>query len=134
MFLFTEGVIEDEPYPFRFAGYQTSSGWKPIRIWLSNGELSIIDLRLGTLFENGAWMRVLTYDGELSTLTEDLMIIQGFPASEGSPGGSLNVPLEMIIALSVVFGAACTLAGTVTTYLLMRSKQRYETRGEPSKT
>ncbi len=124
LFLFTEGVIEDTPYPFNFAGYQTSNGWKPIRIWLSNGELSVIDLRLGTLFENGAWMCVLTYDGELSTLTEDLMITQGFPTSAGSPTGSTDAPLEIIIALSVILGAACTLAGAVTTYLIMHSKQR----------
>jgi hypothetical protein len=134
LFLFTEGIIEDEPYPFRFAGYQTSNGWKPIRIWLSKGELSRIDLRLGTLFGNGAWMCVLTYDGELSLLTQDLMITQGFATSAGSSTSSTDVPLETIIALSVILGAACTLAGAVVTYLITRSKQHDEPRKGASET
>lgn len=118
LFLFTKGTIEEDPQPFRLAGYQTSNGWKPIRIWLSNGELSKIDLRIGELLKDGAWMCALNYDGELHALTDDLIITE----EAFTPANSTNIPLEIIIVLSAILGAACTLAGVVVTYLIMRSK------------
>lgn len=124
LFLITEGAIQDEYYPLRLAGYQTPNGWKPIRAWLSNGELSKIDLRIGELLKGGAWMSVLTYTGSLSVLTEDLMITEEAIASINL----INTPLETIIALSVFLGATCTLAGVVVTFLIMRSKWSTETR------
>ncbi|MFB0543652.1 MAG: hypothetical protein ACETVR_02610, partial [Candidatus Bathyarchaeia archaeon] len=123
LFLLTEGAIQDEYYPLRLAGYQTSNGWRPIRAWLSNGELSKIDLRIGELLKDGAWLSVLTYNGSLSALTEDLMITEEATASINL----INIPLETIIALSVFLGATCTLAGVVVTFLIMRPKWSAET-------
>lgn len=88
-------------------GYQTSNGWKPIRIWLSNGELSKIDLRIGELLNDGAWMCALNYDGDLHALTDDLIITK----EAFTPANSTNIPLEIIMVLSAILGAACTLAG-----------------------
>jgi len=122
LFLLTEDVIQDDYYPLRLAKYQTPNGWKPIRAWLSNSELSKIDLRIGELLKDGAWMSVLTYNGSLSALTEDLMITEEDIASINL----INTPLETIIALSMILGATCTLAGTIVTFLMMRSKQSRE--------
>jgi hypothetical protein len=123
LFLFTKGTIQDEYYPLRMAGYQTPDGWKPIKSWLSNGELSKIDLRIGELLKDGAWMSALRYNGSLSALTDDLMITE----EAVTPTNSANVHLETIIALSVILGATCTLAGVAITFLITRSKQRIET-------
>jgi len=128
LFLFTKGTMEEDPQPFRLAGYQTSDGWKPIRIWLSNGELSKIDLRIGELFKDGAWMCVLTYEGELNALMDDLMITE----ETFTHVNSTSIPLEIIIVLSAILGAACTLAGVVVAYLLItRSKKKSEMQRKP---
>ncbi|KPV63209.1 MAG: hypothetical protein AOA65_1408 [Candidatus Bathyarchaeota archaeon BA1] len=120
LFILTEGSIQDGYHPLRMAGYQTPNGWEPIKIWLSSGELSKIDIRIGGLLNDGAWLTVLTYNGRLDALTDDLMIAEEAitPTNQGS------TPLGFIIALSVILGATCTLAGVVTTFLIMRSKER----------
>jgi len=123
LFLFTKTPVEDEYPPFSLAGYQTPNGWKPISVWLSNGKLSKIDLRIGELLKDGAWMSVLTYEGRLNMLTEDLMIVEESLASA-------SVPLEMVIALSMIFGAVCTLAIVVVTYLITCSSRSLKFRGK----
>jgi len=55
---------------------------KPIQFKLSKGYPSKIDLRLGELFDEEAWLTVLRYKGNLGLLREDLMIASGATESE----------------------------------------------------
>lgn len=123
LFLLTEGKVDKDYQPMRKAYYQIpGKSWKPIEFVLSKGDLSKIDLRIGELFEDGAWLTVLKYDGNLSWLTRDLMI-----AEEAiNPATTVEVEVIMpstLIALCILLGAACTLAGVVCTLLIKRSKK-----------
>ncbi|MBE0512067.1 DUF2330 domain-containing protein [Candidatus Bathyarchaeota archaeon] len=123
LFLLTEGKVDKDYQPMRKAYYEIpGKNWKPIEFVLSKGDLSKIDLRIGELFEDGAWLTVLKYDGNLSWLTRDLMI------SEEALNPATTVDVELIlpstlIALCILLGAACTLAGVVCTLLITRSKK-----------
>jgi len=91
---------------------------------LSKGDLSKIDLRVGEIFQHKAWLTVLKYDGKVSSLNKDLMI-SGYTPTEPT----INVEVSLsptIIVLSILLGAASTLAGVVSTLLITRSKPRKE--------
>jgi hypothetical protein len=123
LFLLTEGKVDNDYQPMQRAYYQVlGESPKPIEFLLSKGDISKIDLRIGELFEDGAWLTVLKYDGKLSWLTRDLMI-----AEEAlNPADTLNVEVILpstLIALCILLGAACTLAGVVCTLLITRSKK-----------
>jgi len=123
LFLLTEGKVDEDYQPMERAYYQIpGESWKPIEFVLSKGDLSKIDLRIGELFEEGAWLTVLTYEGNLSWFTRDLMI------SEEALTPATTVKVEVIlpstlIALCILLGAACTLAGVVCTLLITRLKK-----------
>ena len=123
LFLLTEGKVNKDYQPMSRTYYQVLGGSpKPIEFVLSKGDLSKIDLRIGELFEDGAWLTVLKYDGRLNLLTRDLMI-----AEEAlNPADTLNVEVILpstLIALCILLGAACTLAGVGCTLLITRSKK-----------
>jgi len=123
LFLLTEGKVEKDYQPMQKASYQVpGKNPKPVELLLSRGELSKIDLRIGELFEDKAWLTVLNYDGKLSWLTMDLMV-----AEEAlNPATTVNVELTLpstMIALCILLGAACTLAGVVCTLLVTRYKR-----------
>jgi len=93
--------------PFRLASYIVSGGQsQPIQFVLSRGDLSRIDLRIGELLPEGAWLSVLKYEGSLSYLERDLMMAESaFNPSVGSPQ---TVVVEMpygVLALFFVLGA-----------------------------
>ncbi|NIR86784.1 DUF2330 domain-containing protein [Candidatus Bathyarchaeota archaeon] len=129
LFLLTEGKVNKDYQPMRRAYYQIlGENSKPIEFVLSKGDLSKIDLRIGELFEEGAWLTVLTYEGSLGSLTRDLMI------AEDALDLATPVDIEVIlpstlIALCILLGAACTLAGVVCTFLITRSKKGASTSG-----
>jgi len=125
LFILTEDKIDEDQFPFQKARYRFAEGrWKPIEFVLSKGDLSKIDLRIGEIFEYKAWLTVLTYNGEVSSLVKDLMISSDLPAE---PTINVEVSLPpLIIALSILLGAVSTLAGAVVTLLLTRSKPRRE--------
>ncbi|MFP3984906.1 MAG: DUF2330 domain-containing protein [Candidatus Bathyarchaeia archaeon] len=120
LFILTEDKIDEDYFPFHKAGYTLlEGGWKPIEFVLSKGDLSKIDLRIGEIFQHKAWLTVLKYDGKASWLTKDLMI-SAAPTIEPT----VNVEVSWsptIIVLSVVLGAASTLAGVISTLLITRS-------------
>lgn len=121
LFLLTEGKVEKDYQPMQRTYYQVqghTSGL--IEFMLSKGDLSKIDLRIGELFEDGAWLTVLTYDGNLSWLTRDLMISREALKPASTVQVEVNLP-STLIALSILLGAACTLAGVVSTLLITRS-------------
>lgn len=120
LFLLTEGKVDKDYQPLRRAYYRVpGKNPKPIEFILSKGDLSKIDLRIGELFEDRAWLTVLKYDGKLSWLTRDLMV-----AEEAlNPATTVTVELILpstLIALCILLGAACTLAGVVCTLLVKR--------------
>jgi hypothetical protein len=123
LFLLTEEKVDEDYQPMQLAYYQVlGERPKPIEFLLSKGDLSKIHLRIGELFEEGAWLTVLKYDGKLSWLTRDLMI-----AEEAlNPADTLKVQIILpstLIALCILLGAACTIAGVVCTLLITRSKK-----------
>ncbi|RLI42207.1 hypothetical protein DRO59_04855 [Candidatus Bathyarchaeota archaeon] len=123
LFLLTEAQVNEDYQPMQKAYYRVVGEIsKPIEFVLSKGELSKIDLRIGELFDDGAWLTVLKYDGNLSWLTRDLMITE----EALNPAATVNVEITLpttLIALCILLGAACTLIGVVCTLLIMRSKK-----------
>lgn len=128
LFLLTEGKVNKDYPPMQKAQYRIlGQSSKPIEFVLSKGDLSKIDPRIGELFEDGAWLSVLKYEGSLSWLTRDLMIVE----EALNPTTTVNVEVILpstLIVLCILLGATCTLAGVVCTFLIMRSKK------EPTKT
>jgi len=121
LFLITEDKVNKDYWPMRKALYRVNGGTsQQIEFVLSKGDLSKIDLRIGELFQDGAWLTVLTYRGELNLLTRDIMI------SEEGLNPALNVEVTVpsaVIVLSFLLGTVSTLAGVVATLLITRSKK-----------
>lgn len=126
LFLLTEDKLENPGYPMNLASYQVSQGiWQPIQFTLSTGELSTVDLRLSDLLPDGAWLSVLTYQGNLGSLTKDVMIAAEDFNSSGNPAPNYIVvlPTEMI-ALLFLLGAASALAGVGIAFLIARVSRK----------
>jgi hypothetical protein len=126
LFLLTENKLENVRYPMNLAYYQTSQTiWRPVQFMLSTGELSKVDLRLSELLPDGAWLTVLTFQGDLGSLTKDVMsAMEDF----GSPSISTTkyiviLPTEMLVLLFVL-GAASALIGAGITLLATRSSRK----------
>ena len=127
LFLLTKGKIQSFHFPFyapyyplKIAYYRTGNHRAPIQFNLTNGQLSIIDLRIGELFEGEAWLTVLEYEGQLSGLTRDLMIAKG--ATTTSDG--LNVTGNIIyMLLGVIVGVICASIGVGLTFLIMHVRR-----------
>jgi len=124
LFVLTEDKIELVDYFFfHKASYRVLMGsWKPIEFVLSKGDLSKIDLRIGEIFQFQAWLTVLKYNGQASWLNKDLMI-SATPTTEPTVNVEVSLPPTMIV-LSILLGAASTLAGVISTLLINRSKLR----------
>ena len=126
LFLLTENKLENVRYPMNLAYYQTSQTiWRPVQFMLSTGELSKVDLRLSELLPDGAWLTVLTYQGNLGSLTKDVMIAVEDFSSPWSPATKFIVvlPTEMLVLLFVL-GAASALAGVGITLLVTRASRK----------
>jgi len=126
LFLLTENKLENVGYPMNFAYYQTSQTiWRPVQFMLSTGELSKIDLRLSELLPDGAWLTVLTYQGNLGSLTKDIMIAAEDFSSPWNPITKYIVilPNEMLV-LFFILGAVCALAGAGITWGLVSRASR----------
>lgn len=123
LFLITEGKVNKDYSPMQKAHYRGL--WQPyptIEFMLSKGDLSKIDLRITEMFQYGAWLTVLKYNGKLHLLTRDLMISE----EALNPATTINVEVTMpptLIAICVLLGATSTLAGVITTLLVTRSKK-----------
>ncbi len=125
LFLLTNGKVEKDYSPLQKVFYQFPEGFKPIEFVLSKGELSRIDLRIGKLFNEMAWLTVLQYEGSPSWITADLMITEEAinPAATSEP--IVNVDLELVFPAAIVgffilLGGAITLAAVVCTVLILR--------------
>lgn len=122
LFLLTNSQIENHGYspyyPLTLAYYRSPTKSEPIQFKLTKGELAIIDLRMSELFENGAWLTVLKYNGPMSWLTKDLMIVESNITPEDASTG--NMTQSMI--LGALIGILCTLAGATFVYLMTRVK------------
>lgn len=117
LFLLTKEKVNGGYLPFERAYYKIlGQSPKPIELQLSKGELSKIDLRIGELFDQKAWLTVLKYEGEISKLTYDLMITEkNFNSTEENFNLYDTINLEaalpfMLIALCIFLSAACMLA------------------------
>lgn len=126
LFVLTEDKLVGDHSPFQKAVYNFAlGGSKPIELVLSKGDLSKIDLRIGEIFQYKAWLEVLKYDGKASWLNKDLMI----SGVDQTPETTTNIDvsfLPILIVLSILVGAVCTLAGVVVTLLVTSSKPRKE--------
>jgi hypothetical protein len=121
LFLITEDKVDKDYWPMQKAMYEVYGGTsQSIEFVLSKGDLSRIDLRIGELFPNGAWLTVLRYEGRLDLLTKDLMI------SEDVSNPAINVEVTVpttLIVLCFLLGAASTLGGVITAFLITRSRK-----------
>jgi len=128
LFLITEDKVNKDYWPMQKAMYTVDGGTsQPIEFTLSKGDLSKTDLRIGELFQGGAWLTVLRYEGSLSFLTRDIMVSEDALASTGDVVAP-DVNVEVIvpttpIVLSFILGTLSALAGVVTTFLITRSKK-----------
>lgn len=126
LFVLTEDKIAKDYSPFQKVGYRLpEGGWTPIEIVLSKGDLAKIDLRIGEVFQYKAWLTALKYNGKVSWLDRDLMV----SGVAQTPETTINVDVSfspILIALSILLGAASTLAGVVATLLVKSSKPRKE--------
>lgn len=75
LFLITKHIINYGYPPLIKAQYYVEEFAGLLEFEMFKEELFYIDSRIGELFEDTAWMTVLVYDGPLSTLTKDLVII-----------------------------------------------------------
>ena len=127
LFVLTEDKINDGYLPFHQATYRVADGsGQPIEFVLSKGELSQIDRRIGELFGDKAWLSVLRYQGDVGSLTEDLMIT-GYTPPDTPIDVNVAIP-PLIIGLATLLGAASTLVIVVLTLLITRRKSRATTR------
>jgi len=129
LFLLTKEKVNGDHLPLQKAYYQIlGQSPKPIEFPISKGELSKIDLRIGELFDDGAWLTVLKYEGNLSWLTQDLMITE----ESLSPSNTISVEVTLpatLVALCIFLGAACALAGVVCAlYISSASLKKSETK------
>ena len=124
LFLLTNSEVEDNLYssyqPLKLGHYISLTKWEAIKFSLTNGELSIIDLRLGELFEDKAWLTVLKYDGKTSGLTKDLMIAK----SDIAPDTDSTENTSQLLIFGALIGATCALGGVAFTFLITRKKYR----------
>jgi len=124
LFVLTEDKADGDYFPFKKANYRIPEGsWEPIEFVLSRGDLSKIDLRIGEIFQYKAWLAVFKYDGNVNWLDRDLMI----SGVAQTPETTINIDvsfLPILIVLSILFGAASTLAGVAITLLVVWSKPR----------
>lgn len=79
--------------------------------------MSIIDLRIGELFEDGAWLTVLEYEGQLSWLTRDLMMTEGVTATSDDVSMVGNMIYTL---LCIAVGAVCASICATLIYLMTR--------------
>jgi len=131
LFLLTNGKVEKDYSPLQKVFYQFPEGFKPIEFVVSKGELSKIDLRIGKLFNEMAWLTVLKFEGSPSWIRADLMIAERAINPEGTSetattsGQTVNVDLELVfpsavVAFFMLLGGAITLVAVVCTVLILR--------------
>jgi len=125
LFLLTQGKVEKDYFPLNKMFYRFPEGVKSIEFALSKGELSKIDLRIGQLFSEMAWLTVLKYEGAPSFITADLMITEDAIVPETTPLQDVNVNVNLVFpaAMTVFFmvlGAAIALSAVVCTALILR--------------
>ncbi len=117
LFLLTENEIQGEYPPLKMGGYQTPEGWRPIKLQLSHDELCEINPISCELFDEGAWLTVLTYEGPATALTSDLMITEGIT----SWSEILESIKDLLIATVVVIELE-VIIGLIAAYVLMKKK------------
>jgi len=108
-------------FPLSRAQYFTEGSWKRIEFLLSVGDLAGIDIRIAEMFEDGAWLSVLKYDGEMKLLTKDLIVSDILPLY-GLKGGN-SALLPSLFAVGILLGSAATLAGVLLTLLITRERK-----------
>lgn len=124
LFILTKEKIDGDYLPIQKAYYQIlGQNPKPIAFPLSKGELSKIDLRIGELFDEGAWLTVLKYEGSLNWLTHDLMITEESFNLSSTISVEVTLPATLV-ALCIFLGAACTLAGVICALYLSASLKK----------
>lgn len=132
LFLLTTNKVAKDYSPMLKAYYRPSQGaWQLIEFVLSKGELAKIDLRVGELFQDQAWLTVLTYSGYVSAFSEDLMLTEASmypvqsPTENVQPIVNVNVDIPTnLIVLCILLGGVSVLGGVLATVLIIRSRKK----------
>jgi hypothetical protein len=122
LFTLTKEKPQRDYWPLQPAYYQTTqTTWQQIQFTLSTGELAKTDLRLSELLPDGAWLTVLTYQGDLSQTTKDLMLTQEDFTPSANPPANITITLPTdTIALFFLLGTASALMGAALVFLFSR--------------
>lgn len=126
LFTLTKERLERDYWPLQPAYYKTTqTTWQQIQFTLSTGDLAKTDLRISELLPDGAWLTVLTYEGDLSLTTRDLMLTQEAfnQATTPQPNITITLPIDTI-ALLFLLGTAATLTGVTLAFLMYRSTRK----------
>jgi len=122
LFTLTEEKLTESYHPFSLAYYRGNGGQsQPIQFVLSKGDLSRIDLRISGLFQEKAWLNVVTYDGNLSYLNKDLMLSKSAftSAADSSQTVAAELPFNFVV-VSFMLGALAVSLGVVIGALIIR--------------
>jgi hypothetical protein len=126
LFTLTKEKLANPYWALHLAYYEISNAlWQPIQFTLSRGELSKVDLRLSELLQDGAWLSVLTYEGNLGLLNTDLMISEenlSLPANLPTTV-MVNLPADIVL-LCFLLGAVSALAGALVTLAIVRIRDK----------
>ncbi len=126
LFTLTKDRLTVDYEPFRLASYRMDGGQsQKIQFMLSRGDLSRIDLRIGELLPSGAWLSVLQYEGSLSYLDRDLMMVES--AFSSSAGSVQTVIVEVpygVLALYFGLGALSVSLGVVIAILIFHLSRK----------
>ena len=103
LFILSQNKIREnfEYFKLEKAYYQHEGIKEPIEFWLSIQEISLIDVRIGQLLKNSAWLSVLKYDGELNKLSNDLLL--SVEMSEETAKFVFSTSREFLIFWAVLF-------------------------------
>jgi hypothetical protein len=122
LFTLTDEKGLGDYWPLQPAYYQISGGTlRQIQFMLSMGDLAKIDLRIESLFQDGAWLSVLRFEGSLSLLNRDLMLSESAfdPVADSSQTILIELPSDAI-ALFFLLGTGSALLGVLIGVLASR--------------
>lgn len=126
LFLLTNGAIVSDCYPMEKATYRIGNIMESIDFPVQKEDLYKIDIRIGELFDEGAWLTVLKYEGNVKWLKQDLIIAESSLAAESEDTESLSIEVVLppaFIGLFILLGLACGLVGMTCGVLLTRSQK-----------
>ena len=130
--LTTSKISQGSLSPMMIVYYRLYGGSaQPIEFVLSKGRLARINLRIGELFQDQAWLTVVKYEGLVSVLNDDLMLTAEALQTDQSPIENsqpiVNVHVDIptsLIFVCMLLGGVSVVGGVLATALITRSRKK----------